>query len=230
MNIFIGKLENDITIKIEQEEALHIQKSLRKKVGDLIYVTNGNQQLYRARIETFSKNFITAIIINIVEHNVIPSMLSLAICPTKQNDRTEWMIEKCVELGVIDFYFIESKHTERNKINVERWQKIANSAMKQSLRIQFPVIHPLIKFDKFIEQIEGLDIVKVLAYCGNEFEKNNICTLNKKNKTIIFIGPEGDFTLSEIDFCRKKNFNLLDFGNARLRSETASTYVASYFM
>jgi len=229
MNLFVGKLISENKIEIEQDEAIHVNKVLRKKEGDTIMLTDGEQHLYETKILTIFKDKISCEIVKKVEHNVFPSRLSLAICPTKHNDRTEWMIEKCVEFGVVDFYFIESKNTERNKINVERWQKIANAAMKQSLRLQFPIIHPLQSFEKFMIYSKSLASNKMIAYCGNEFEKERFNSIESKANALIFVGPEGDFTAAEIEMCVNDNFKIIDLGNARLRSETAAVFFAALY-
>ncbi len=137
----------------------------------------------------------------------------------------EWFIEKAVELGVVNIYFIETKNTERNKVNIERWHKIAVSAMKQSLQLYLPKLYDLIKLEKFTSSIAE----RYVAYCGNEFPRISMSELDKQSETLILIGPEGDFTEQEIKFLMANNFKPLSLGQNRLRTETAGILTASKF-
>lgn len=225
MNIFLAQLIESNCIKTDESEASHILKTLRKKVNDIVHFTDGKGHLYESRIINDIPKHFSAEIIGEKSLPNFKSLLSIAIAPTKNNDRMEWFIEKAVEFGVVNIFFIETKNTERNKINIERWQKIAVSAMKQSLQLYLPELHDLMKLEKFTSSITE----RYVAYCGNEFPRISMSELVKQCETLILIGPEGDFTEQEIKFLMTNNFKPLSLGQNRLRTETAGILTASKF-
>jgi len=133
----------------------------------------------------------------------------------------EWFVEKAVEIGIDEISFIACEYSERRMIKTDRMMKIAESAMKQSLKTHLPVVNEMIPFDKFIEsQIYG---PKCIAHCRNDekaFLKDIIT--DGANKMTILIGPEGDFSLNEITSALKQGYSPVSFGNSRLRTETAA--------
>ena len=149
-----------------------------------------------------------------------PLKLILAFSPTKNNDRNEWIVEKGTELGMTDCYPIFTHHSERRKWNTDRMQKIAVSAMKQSGNPWLPQLHEAQSFDSFLKTtpFEGL---KMMAHCG-EAEKIRISDLaNPLKNQLMLIGPEGDFSIEEIEKATQHNFQFVDLGDLTLRTETA---------
>ena len=222
MRLFYNKdlLEDDSRLIIEREESRHIVKVLRKKVGDTIYVTNGKGILFTAEIDIIHKNNTELKIINIKKESKSKFHINIAVAPTKNNDRTEWFVEKSTEIGIHTISTVLCEKSERKKIKIERLEKITISAMKQSLQLHKPIIQELVSFEEFIKNCESKN--KFIAHC-KENEKLFLgdCELNSNTITIL-IGPEGGFSQKEIGLAEENEFISVSLGNTRLRTETAA--------
>lgn len=223
MNIFIASVQ-DKTATLTSEESWHCAKVLRKKAGDAIQLIDGKGNFYGAVLELVSDKKCTA---NITSGPVLQAKrnyyLHLAIAPTKQIDRIEWMIEKAVEIGIDEISFINCKNSERTVIKIERIHKIIESAVKQSLQAYLPTINELTSFKVIINASK--EDQKLIAHCYDS-EKENLKQIDFKNKsTLILIGPEGDFAKEEVELAINNKFKAVSFGNNRLRTETAGLYV-----
>jgi 16S rRNA (uracil1498-N3)-methyltransferase len=133
-------------------------------------------------------------------------------------DRFEWFLEKATEIGIDEITPIICHHSERKAIKTERCNRILLSAMKQSLKFHLPKLNEVISLNDFIKQdFEGN---KYIAHCeeGNKTELKE----NKKEKRIlILIGPEGDFSPTEIEMALQNQFKAVSLSTSRLRTETA---------
>lgn len=223
MNIFIASVEKKLAT-LTSEESWHCAKVLRKKTGDKIQLIDGIGNFYEGVLEIVSDKKCTA---NVTSGPILQDKrnyyLHLAIAPTKQIDRIEWMIEKAVEIGIDEISFISCKNSERTVIKIDRIIKIVESAVKQSLQAYLPKINDLTSFKEIINSRSADQ--KLIAHCYNE-EKNDLKQTEFKNKsTLILIGPEGDFSMDEVDTALKNNFKAVSFGSNRLRTETAGLYV-----
>jgi 16S rRNA (uracil1498-N3)-methyltransferase len=223
MNIFIASAEKNLAT-LTSEESWHCAKVLRKKTGDKIQLIDGIGNFYEGVLEIVSDKKCTA---NVTSGPILQDKrnyyLHLAIAPTKQIDRIEWMIEKAVEIGIDEISFISCKNSERTVIKIDRIIKIVESAVKQSLKAYLPKINDLTSFKEIINSKEASQ--KLIAHCYNE-EKNDLKQMEFKNKsTLVLIGPEGDFSMDEVDIALKNNFKAVSFGSNRLRTETAGLYV-----
>lgn len=126
----------------------------------------------------------------------------------------EWLVEKGTELGCTHFSFIQTKNSERNQLKLDRLEKIAISAMKQSQRAHLPKLDALTPFKDFL----SLHPNGWIAHCQAQDNKMTISNLNPKR---LLIGPEGDFTVEEIEWASKAGYSPCTLGSARLRTETA---------
>jgi len=146
--------------------------------------------------------------------------LHLAVAPTKINDRYEWFLEKATEIGIDSITPIICDHSERKVIKPERFERILQSAMKQSLNCYLPKLNDAISFKDFINlDFEG-DLF--IAHCEETDRKYLKQQLNPKTDITILIGPEGDFSVKEITEALKNNFIPVTLGETRLRTETAA--------
>jgi 16S rRNA (uracil1498-N3)-methyltransferase len=208
-------------ITFDKIESRHIVRVLRKKEGDILKITNGKGFLFDAEISFANDRRCTAIIIK-AEEKTKPwdYYLHIAIAPTKNNDRFEWFLEKATEIGIDEITPIICSNSERRFIKLERFDKIIQSAMKQSLKFTLPKINKPIKFSEFISQtFEG----KVcIAHC--EKQDNNMLKsiIRPSEKVTILIGPEGDFSIAEIKKAIAKKCVPISLGESRLRTETAA--------
>jgi 16S rRNA (uracil1498-N3)-methyltransferase len=218
MELFFAETltENQSQYSIEGPEATHIAKVFRKKEGENILLTNGKGLAWTGQIETLKRNTITLNKIAAEQQPPLDYTLHLAVAPTKSNDRMEWLLEKATEIGVSSITPIICQQSERQHIKAERWNKILISAIKQSQRYHLPLLHPMESFSDFI----GENPEAYLAHCDTG-EKMALAELPLQQSYTICIGPEGDFSKSEIDFALAHGAQAITLGKARLRTETA---------
>lgn len=214
---------------LSAEETNHAKNVLRLKEGSKIKTFDGKGFFYDSEIVSFTKLDTKLSVISKNEQIKNGKFnLEIAICPTKNSDRIEWFVEKAIEIGVHKISFIQTSRTERKNINLERIQKVAISAAKQSLKATLPEVTDLLKFEKFINS-DFSNTIKYVAHLEDDNRKSffeelqNIETQN----IVILIGPEGDFTSIEIELAKKHNFISVSLGQNRLRTETAGVHAAS---
>ena len=229
MQIFFANIFTDENnILLSAEESKHCVKVLRHKNGDTINLIDGKGNFYEAEITDANPQKCSAKIIRKkIPREAKPYYLHLAISPTKNSDRIEWMLEKCTEMGVDEFSFIICKRTEKTGIKIDRLKKIAESAVKQSIQAVLPIINEAQTFKDFIAKHKNTPS-KYVAHCLEE-EKTELNDAVLKVKNLILIGPEGDFTEDEIKQSIENNFKPLSLGNIRLRTETAGLYAAAAY-
>ncbi|MFK8046465.1 MAG: 16S rRNA (uracil(1498)-N(3))-methyltransferase [Crocinitomicaceae bacterium] len=205
---------------LSKEESHHATKVLRLKIGDQIKVLDGIGTIADAKITEQSKNSIAFEVVKKLKFRKSEVFLHIAIAPTKSNERIEFFLEKCTEIGISSITPIITKNSERKKINEDRWRKIIISAAKQSQSAFFPVLNPLTNFKSFVKNQQSK--LLLIAHCENSSSKNELRNEIKNEKEIcILIGPEGDFTKEEINFAVENKYKPVSLGNSRLRTETA---------
>ncbi|HJS00622.1 MAG TPA: 16S rRNA (uracil(1498)-N(3))-methyltransferase [Flavobacterium sp.] len=212
--------EQTESFSFDKEESKHIIKVLRKKDGDILFVTNGLGYLFDCEIILASDNKCT-VKINRFEKKPAPKFhLHLAVAPTKMNDRYEWFLEKATEIGIQEITPIICDRSERKVINKERFDKIVLSALKQSNELYLPKLNKAISFKEFInKENKGAQLI---AHC-EETDKKTLKSVLKTNESVtLLIGPEGDFSVKEIALALEKNYTPVSLGNTRLRTETAA--------
>ncbi len=206
------------------EDSRHIVQSLRMRAGKHLFLTDGEGHFYEAVIISDDKRAVKASIIETRTQTPTLPWLHLYVSPTKQAARMEWMLEKVIEMGAQYIYFIETKRTIRQKIKKERLEKIAISAMKQSLQCHMPQIHIGLNFKDAVDHAVG---DKFIAWCDTQ-DANALAQIVSPGKdTSVFIGPEGDFTDEEVNIAKAANCQPVSLGASRLRTETAGLYAAS---
>ncbi|WP_299682921.1 16S rRNA (uracil(1498)-N(3))-methyltransferase [uncultured Dokdonia sp.] len=203
-----------------REESKHIVRVLRKQIGDHVTITNGKGYLFKGEIITNNPNKCSIKLHSAVFQEPRPYKLHIAIAPTKGNDRFEWFLEKSTEIGITEITPILCDHSERKQIKEERFNKILQSAMKQSLQTHLPILHPLTSFKDFLKSNTHTSFSGI-AHC-EESEKSPLTKeLTDSKDILILIGPEGDFSISEIQQAIDLGFTQISLGDSRLRTETA---------
>ena len=212
--------ENSKQISFSKDESKHIVKVLRKSVGDVLEITNGQGWLFQAKISSGDiKNCSAEIIYKTLQPKKAYS-LHLAVAPTKMNDRYEWFLEKATEIGIDAITPIICDHSERKAVKEDRYEKILQSAMKQSLNCYLPKLNNAISFKDFIgKDFNGL---RFIAHCQNLSRVSLKTELRAETEITILIGPEGDFSVKEIEMAIRNNFIPVTLGETRLRTETAA--------
>ena len=220
--------------RLDQDESGHCIKVLRHRCGDEINVIDGCGTLYRCRITSDSHKGVEAVVTETHENwGTHPYRLHMAVCPTKNNDRFEWFVEKACEIGLDEISPVIGEHSERRIFKTARTEKILVSAAKQSLKASVPVVNEPVSVKDFIKSSsEGL---RMIAYC---FEDEDIPRRSIKevlegyegSDITVMIGPEGDFSRSEAELALASGFIPVHLGASRLRTETAAlTAVAAVY-
>ncbi len=227
MNVFVGEITGDIAT-LGAEEALHCTKVLRNKIGETVWVTNGRGKTIQGVITEIGKNRVVVRVEKKVNLASLTTPLHIAIAPTKNLDRFEFFIEKSIELGISEITPIITKNSERRHLRMDKMEKKAIAASKQSLRSQFVKLNPMVDFDTFIKNHNSDKIY--MAHCNEVPARQLITAISTAERTTICIGPEGDFSNDEMtQFQTLRNSAFLSLGPNRLRTETAGILVASYF-
>jgi 16S rRNA (uracil1498-N3)-methyltransferase len=211
---------------LPEEESFHCIKILRNKVQDKIFFTDGRGSMFEGLIkEANTKKVLVDIQKEERNFKQRAYYLHIAIAPTKNIDRTEFFIEKAVEIGIDEISFLKSERSERKEVKLERLQKIAISAMKQSKKAYLPVLNPMLTLKDFLKR----DLDKSENYVASLGENNQayLHDLSKNANQTILIGPEGDFSASEVDMCIQHNFKPLSLGESILRTETAGIFACA---
>ena len=222
MQLFYNKdiSKEDTQFTFDKTESRHIVKVLRKKDGDALHITNGKNELFTVKIILANDK---RCLVEIVKTEVKPKpwsyKLHIAIAPTKNNDRLEWFLEKATEIGIDEITPIICSNSERTVLKTDRLEKIVQSAIKQSLKFVLPKLNEPIKFSDFINQEFEGDLF--IAHCEELDKKSFAKTVQPTTNILILIGPEGDFTPTEIEKAVAKKFTPVTLGESRLRTETA---------
>ena len=214
------------SVILRDQELQHLAKSLRARVGDEIWVLDGVGNKYHCVLTVLNKKAAYAEVRNHEHQATREAKLELVIAPTKNMNRMEWLVEKATEMGIHRIRFLETLRSERARVNLDRLRKIAISALKQSGNVYLPEIGPPIKLAEFVQQLTSPD-QRFIAHC----QSPNLSLLSDQVKAgedvTMLIGPEGDFTLQEVELCKEAGFKEISLGGMRLRTETAGIFVTS---
>ena len=224
MKLFFGDIFPQV--KINEDEQAHILKVLRMKSGEEIFLTDGKGNLAQGNLVLEGKKA-SLDILNIKEN--LPKFspkLHIAIAPTKNLDRIEFFVEKATELGISEITFLQSEKTERKFLNLDKIQKKAIAASKQSLRFHFPKINEMIKLSTFLQNSDAA--TTFVAHCDENLERINLKEIKTSENYTFLVGPEGDFSDNEIELLAAKNIKAVSLGNQRLRTETAGIFIAAW--
>ena len=221
--------------QLPETEAHHCLKVLRMQPGDILRLTDGKGNFYRAEIDegiagqarndrTLQARNDNRCRVNLLE--TIPQLplwegkIEIALAPTKNTDRMEWFAEKATEIGIDKISFLRCRFSERKEMPTERIRKIMIAAMKQSEKARLPDLQAMTDFKEFIRQ--DFDGQKFVAHCypGNKIHLAQAC--RKNENVLILIGPEGDFSEEEIESAKDCGFVPVSLGESRLRTETAA--------
>ncbi len=156
--------------------------------------------------------------------------LHMAVGMLQKADRFEWMVEKLAELGVEKLYPLLTERSPYSRIKINRLEKIAQSAMKQSGRFTLMEVAEPMKLETCIRMAPPG--IWRLAYCKEQAPKLNWPTEGASNDTVAvgFIGPEGDFSAKEVEMLQAHRAETMPLGAARLRTETAALLMTAKWM
>lgn len=224
---------------LDAEESRHAVRVLRLREGDTMHVTDGQGHLYECRVVEASDKACTVetqgaaypndtFVYRETRH---AASLHLAVAPTKNPSRMEWLVEKAVEVGVGEITLLDCDHSERSFLKTDRLERLALSAMKQSLHLTLPRIHPAVKLREWLRTFAGgTPALQFIAHCEADQPRTPLATaLEAGRDAVVLIGPEGDFSQEEIDLALACGFRPVSLGPSRLRTETAALYAAVAF-
>jgi 16S rRNA (uracil1498-N3)-methyltransferase len=224
MTLFFDPLIKESTKEFifSREESKHLAKVIRKVPGDIIYVTNGKGIEWKGVLSFVSPQKTIASLKAFKKHPPKKYQIHLAIAPTKNNNRMEWLIEKLTELGVSSITPLLCDHSERKIIKKERLEKITISGLKQSQQFYLPKVNEMISFKDFV--IASKKQETYIAHC-EESPKENLDAISFKGTSqTVMIGPEGDFSHREIKEAVMAGIKAVSIGKQRFRSETAGLF------
>ena len=206
---------------LNEEESKHCTRVLRLQQGDTVYLVDGAGGLYTAIIQDANqKKCQLQIVDKQIEYGKLPYTSHIAVAPTKNMDRMEWFVEKAVEIGVSEITFLLCEHSERRQLRLDRLEKIAVSAMKQSQKGYLPLLHDLTPFTKFVQQSQTDRTF--IAHLEEDATKSIKHYFSTGQPHCIMIGPEGDFSTDEIKAAYAAGIRPVTLGESRLRTETAA--------
>lgn len=212
--------------ELTAEESKHCAKVLRMSPGDTLHLTDGKGLLCRAHLVSTHPTCVAAIDERIYDYGARPYHFHLAIAPPKNPSRLEWFVEKAVEIGIDEISPIVCDHSERATLNLPRLERIAQSAMLQSLKSSFPIIHQPVTLAEFAQT--PFPGTKLVCYCAGD-ERTPIQTVCPPHTDVVLlIGPEGDFSETEISTLLNNQFQPVTLGESRLRTETAALVATAF--
>lgn len=203
--------------KLDESESKHAIQVLRLKTGDTVTVLDGLGNRVTAQLISVDKKGCDLQLIQKIVVPPKPYKIHIAIAPTKMNDRMEWFLEKATEIGIEEITPLICDRSERRVVNHERFQKVLISAMKQSMNPWLPILNEQTGFKKFLD----VNNPGFIAHCADK-EKTPLknCDLSAPVITVM-IGPEGDFSIEEINHALDAGWKGVSLGTSRLRTETA---------
>ncbi len=223
MNHFLAAKGNEIEGWLSADDSHHALRVLRLKTGDSISISYGDGWVYTAALANEDKRNLHFKVKEKRRYQS-PSLLSIAMAPTKSNDRFEWFLEKATELGIARIIPIICEHSERKVYKRERGMRIIEAAFKQSHKGRLPDLSEAISFKSLLEQEPAKN-----AYLASLISepKTKLHELHFQEAHLLLVGPEGDFSESELKLAKSKGFKHLDLGNEVLRTETAGVHICS---
>ena len=219
---------------LDAEESNHCVKVLRHRVGDDIDVIDGLGTLYHCRLTLDNPKGAEAQVLEALPAwNSHPYHLTIGCCPTKNNDRFEWFVEKATEIGVDRIVPLIGEHSERKVYKTDRAKRIALSAAKQSLKARVPEIAEPVTVKEFLASSSS-DLfrgsLRLIAYCfeGDQERRSikDVLAQTMVKEIIVLIGPEGDFSPEEARLAIEHGYVPVHLGPSRLRTETAAVTAA----
>ncbi len=221
--------------ELPEEEARHAVKALRLGTGDEFFLMDGKGCFFRACITAATGHrCMYRILETLPQERDRAGRVHIAVAPAKLNDRNEWMTEKITEIGIDELTFLDCRFSERRQIKLERMERIAVSAVKQSRKAWMPDINGMTPFMRFVKEVRADD--KFICHCYDESDITSGAeggdkpliwnAATKGADTVVMIGPEGDFSVEEVREAVKYGFKSVSLGHSRLRTETAAIAVA----
>ena len=215
-------LDGSKHVQLDEDTSKHIVQVLRMKTGEQIQLTDGKGNLFIAGITDPGKRKCAVKILSATFQPPPDKSTMVAISLVKNTHRFEWFLEKAAEIGVSEVVPLICFRTEKQHFRLERMRGILISAMLQSQQAWLPALGEPVRFNDFIRYSKDKSASKkFIAHCEEEESRVQLSSFTPFDSSIILIGPEGDFTIDEIELALQNDFIAVALGNTRLRTETA---------
>ncbi len=220
MNLFYTPDIEGEYYTLSPEESKHCVRVLRMEAGEPVVLVDGRGNWCEGVIDRAdAKGCRVRIVKTVADYGRRSFRLHLAVAPTKNTDRIEWMLEKCTEMGIDEITLLNTEHSERKTVKEERLEKVIIAAMKQSLKSFLPKLNPMVSFKEFVAACS--ESCKFITHC-HEGEKKRLDEIYIPGEdVVILVGPEGDFSIGEVELAERAGFLPVTLGTSRLRTETA---------
>lgn len=227
--------------ELPEEEAQHATRVLRMQPGDEMVLIDGKGVYHTAVVtEATKKRCLYRIKSSEPQERQWHPLLHIAMAPTKNMDRTEWFAEKATEIGVDEFTFLRCRWSERTVIKTDRIHKIVVAAVKQSHKAWMPAVNEMTDFKTFVEAVadrasaSGRKVQRFICHCHDDVSTLQLKlplreSIRPGEDVVVMVGPEGDFSVEEVEWAQDHGFQPVSLGKSRLRTETAAL-VAAYLM
>lgn len=229
LSYFFVEQLNDQSIQLDEDTSKHMIGVLRMQKGEKVLLTDGKGRKATAEIVDDNRKRCVVNVLSLQQEKETIPNVTIAISIVKNASRFEWFLEKATEIGVSEIIPLLCERTEKEKFRHERMQGILISAMLQSQQTRLPLLQQPTPFAEVVKT--ALQKQKFIAHCLPEKkvqlrEAYSPLTIHH-SPCLILIGPEGDFTPSEIALALEQSFMPVALGETRLRTETAGIVAAT---
>lgn len=226
------------TVTICGEDARHISRSLRMKVGEKLDVSDFSGYVYSCEIDGFTEDTVSLRILEKTLCESEPNVKVRIFQALPKGDKLDTVIQKCTELGAYDFTpvltsrCISRPDDKSAKKKCERWQKISAEAAKQCGRGIIPKVNDVCSFEKALSEMSGCTLALMCYECEDGYSvkkciEENLSSLKDSASVSVFIGPEGGISPDEAEKAKKSGIITVGLGKRILRTETAPLFAVS---
>jgi 16S rRNA (uracil1498-N3)-methyltransferase len=208
------------TYTLPEDESKHAVRVLRLAAGDAVELVDGRGGVFQAVVADDNPKRCQLRVTREQQVARRPYFVHVAVAPTKNLDRMEWLVEKATEIGIDRLSFLRAARSERRELKLDRLERIAVSALKQSGQAWLPQLDELSDYAAFVRAAEPT--TTFIAHLA-EGERTSLAQVAAQGAgCCVLIGPEGDFTPEEIQLALDRGIRPVALGLTRLRTETAA--------
>ena len=216
------KLNLGLDLVLEKEDTHYLKNVMRLREGDYVFLFNSKDGEFKGEIISSDKKNTKIKLISKIENINKEGKISLIFSLIKSS-KLDYLIQKCTEVGVKNFFPVISEKSIAKNLNIERIEKIIKESCEQSNQLYLPVIHTVEKLEKKLKSLNKNSLVFFADINSANKKIDEVIKDNKNCEFYLLIGPEGDFSLKERDLLKNMNNCIpISLGQNILRSETAA--------
>jgi 16S rRNA (uracil1498-N3)-methyltransferase len=222
------QLSEQKPISLDKQQSHFLKNVLRLEVGHAVALFNGEDGEWYATISHLTKSYCELLPVHLRQEQTVPRFLRLLFAPIKK-DPLNFLIEKGTELGVTVFQPVITKHTNVERVRVERLQTNATEAAEQCGRLEVPLVMPPVSLSEALSELSTNERLLACLESGEAEQASTISHASGQNVSVL-IGPEGGFSQEELDSLRKNSgVSPISLGPRILRAETAAISAIAIF-